>query len=71
MKSQLHQVDILPNAAGKNNNVSADSSGDGMTEQSLPLANIKMSESDMDESDEEGMVACYIPSFKEKTPTFL
>ena len=58
----------MPNASGKNNNASADTSDDGMIEQSLPLANSKISESD--ESDEEGMVACYTPSFKEKTLTF-
>ena len=69
MKSQLHQVGILPNAAGKNDNASADASGDGMIEQSLSLVNSKISESDMDESDGERMVASYIPSFKEKTPT--
>ena len=69
VKSQLHQVGILPNAAGKNDNASADASGDGMIEQSLSLVNSKISESDMDESDGERMVASYIPSFKEKTPT--
>ena len=48
VKSQLHKVGILPNAAGKNDNASADASGDGMIEQSLSLVNSKISESDMD-----------------------
>ena len=69
MKNQLHQVSILPNAAGKNDNTNAEASSGGMIEQSLSLANSKISELDMDELGEEGMVASCTPSFKGKTPT--